>query len=41
VIVVERAKDRPRISFLDFLKVGAPTALVSLGVGAARLALVR
>ncbi|HEY6461620.1 MAG TPA: SLC13 family permease [Polyangiaceae bacterium] len=38
VIVVERAKGRARVSFLDFLKVGAPTALASLVIGAAWLA---
>jgi Na+/H+ antiporter NhaD/arsenite permease-like protein len=37
IIVVERAKGQAHVSFLDFLKVGAPTAIVSLLVGAARL----
>ena len=41
VIVAERAKGRANISFLDFLKVGAPTAVVSLVIGAAWLSLVR
>lgn len=41
VIVAERAKGRATISFLDFFKVGAPTAVVSLVIGAGWLALVR
>jgi Na+/H+ antiporter NhaD/arsenite permease-like protein len=41
VIVVERARGQASIKFLDFLKVGLPTGLVSLGIGAAWLALVR
>ena len=34
IIVIERAKGRASISFLDFLKVGVPTGLLSLTVGA-------
>lgn len=34
VIVVERAKGSTSIGFVDFLKVGAPSALLSLLVGA-------
>lgn len=41
VIVAERAKGRASISFFDFLKVGAPTAVVSLVLGAAWLSLTR
>ena len=41
VIVVERAKGRATIPFLDFLKVGVPSAVLSLLIGAAWLALVR
>jgi Na+/H+ antiporter NhaD/arsenite permease-like protein len=41
IIVLERAKGRASISFLDFLKVGVPTGLASLAIGAAWLALVR
>ncbi|MGH7296277.1 MAG: SLC13 family permease [Polyangiaceae bacterium] len=41
IIVIERAKGRANISFLDFLKVGLPTGILSLAVGAAWLALVR
>jgi Na+/H+ antiporter NhaD/arsenite permease-like protein len=41
VIVAERAKGRATISFLDFLKVGMPTGVLSLVVGAAWLSLVR
>jgi Na+/H+ antiporter NhaD/arsenite permease-like protein len=41
VIVAERAKGSASVSFLDFLKVGAPTAIVSLVIGATWLALVR
>jgi Na+/H+ antiporter NhaD/arsenite permease-like protein len=37
IIVVERAKGRTSISFLDFLKVGLPSGLVSLAIGAAWL----
>jgi Na+/H+ antiporter NhaD/arsenite permease-like protein len=37
IIVVERAKADAQVSFLDFLKVGLPTAAVSLVVGAAWL----
>ena len=37
-IVAERAKGRASISFLDFLKVGAPSAIVSLALGATWLA---
>ncbi len=37
IIVIERAKGRASISFLDFLKVGFPTGLVSLAIGAAWL----
>jgi Na+/H+ antiporter NhaD/arsenite permease-like protein len=37
IIVVERARGRVSISFLDFLKVGLPTGLVSLVLGAAWL----
>jgi Na+/H+ antiporter NhaD/arsenite permease-like protein len=40
IIVIERAKGRASISFLDFLKVGVPTGLLSLVIGAAWLALV-
>ncbi len=39
IIVVERAKGRASISFLDFLKVGMPSALLSLALGAAWLAI--
>ncbi len=38
IIVVERAKGRASISFLDFLKVGIPTGVLSLVFGAAWLA---
>jgi Na+/H+ antiporter NhaD/arsenite permease-like protein len=38
IIVIERAKGRAKISFLDFLRVGLATGLVSLAVGAAWLA---
>jgi len=38
VIVVERAKGQSRISFVDFLKVGVPSGLVSLALGAGWLA---
>jgi Na+/H+ antiporter NhaD/arsenite permease-like protein len=38
IIVIERAKGRASISFLDFLRVGIPTGLLSLVVGAAWLA---
>ncbi|MGH7272413.1 MAG: anion transporter, partial [Polyangiaceae bacterium] len=41
IIVIERAKGRASISFLDFLKVGVPTGILSLVVGAAWLTLVR
>jgi Na+/H+ antiporter NhaD/arsenite permease-like protein len=41
VIVVERARGRATISFLDFLVVGAPIAVISLVMGAAWLALLR
>jgi Na+/H+ antiporter NhaD/arsenite permease-like protein len=41
VIVAERAKGSASISFLDFLKVGAPSALISLAIGASWLAFVR
>ena len=34
IIVVERARDHTSISFLDFLKVGAPSALLGATVGA-------
>jgi len=37
IIVVERARGKATISFVDFLKVGVPTGLVSLGLGAAWL----
>ncbi len=37
IIVVERARGKASISFVDFLKVGVPTGLVSLGLGAAWL----
>jgi Na+/H+ antiporter NhaD/arsenite permease-like protein len=37
IIVVERARGRVSISFLDFLKVGLPTGLASLVLGAAWL----
>jgi Na+/H+ antiporter NhaD/arsenite permease-like protein len=40
IIVVERAKRRCKITFWDFMKVGAPSALVSLLLGAAWLHLV-
>lgn len=40
IIVVERAKRRCKITFWDFMKVGAPSALLSLLVGAAWLHLV-
>ena len=38
IIVIERAKGRATVSFLDFLKVGVPTGLSSLAIGAAWLA---
>ncbi len=38
IIVIERAKGKASISFVDFLKVGAPSAVLSLVVGAAWLA---
>lgn len=38
IIVVERAKGSATITFLDFLKVGLPVAVVSLGIGAAWIA---
>jgi Na+/H+ antiporter NhaD/arsenite permease-like protein len=38
IIVIERAKGRASISFLDFLKVGVPTGLLGLVVGAMWLA---
>lgn len=41
IIVVERAKEHAHVSFFDFLRVGFPTALVSLAVGAAWLAWLR
>ena len=41
VIVAERAKGSASISFLDFLKVGTPSALISLAIGATWLAFVR
>ena len=41
VIVVERARGRATITFVDFLKVGVPTAVVSLVIGATWLAIVR
>lgn len=37
IIVVERARGRATVSFLDFLKVGLPTGIVSLALGAAWL----
>lgn len=37
LIVAERAKRRCTITFWDFAKVGAPSALVSLVIGAAFL----
>ncbi|MFO0759145.1 MAG: anion transporter [Byssovorax sp.] len=37
VIVVERAKGKSSITFVDFLKVGAPSALLGLVIGAAWL----
>lgn len=37
IIVVERAKGQSHISFMDFLKVGLPSAVVSLVLGAAWL----
>ena len=40
IIVVERAKNRVKISFWDFLRVGAPSAIVSLLIGIAWLTLV-
>ncbi len=40
IIVVERAKRRCKITFWDFMKVGAPSALLSLLLGAAWLHLV-
>ena len=41
IIVVERAHGRARISFIDFLKIGVPTAHMSLLIGAAWLGWVR
>jgi Na+/H+ antiporter NhaD/arsenite permease-like protein len=38
IIVVERARDEAHISFLDFFRVGFPSAVVGLLLGAARLA---
>lgn len=37
IIVVERARSRTRISFVDFLRVGLPSGLLGLAVGAAWL----
>ena len=34
IIVVERARERTSVSFLDFLKVGAPSAILGATVGA-------
>jgi Na+/H+ antiporter NhaD/arsenite permease-like protein len=34
IIVVERARDRCRISFAEFSKVGVPTAVLSVAFGA-------
>lgn len=38
IIVVERAKGRASISFLDFIQIGIPTGVVSLLLGSAWLA---
>ncbi|WP_394838976.1 anion transporter [Pendulispora rubella] len=38
IIVVERARSRAEISFVDFLKVGLPSGVISLLIGAAWLA---
>jgi Na+/H+ antiporter NhaD/arsenite permease-like protein len=37
IIVIERAKGSATLSFMDFLKVGLPTGLLSLVLGAAWL----
>jgi Na+/H+ antiporter NhaD/arsenite permease-like protein len=37
IIVVERSKDRAPITFLDFLKVGLPSGVISLVLGSAWL----
>ncbi len=39
IIVVERAKERTTISFLDFMRVGVPTAVLTVLLGASWLAL--
>ncbi|HEX4475284.1 MAG TPA: anion transporter [Polyangiaceae bacterium] len=39
IIVVERAEERTKISFSDFFKVGAPSAVVSVAFGALWLSL--
>ncbi len=41
IIVVERARGRVSVSFVDFLKVGVPVGLSSLAIGAAWLTLIR
>jgi Na+/H+ antiporter NhaD/arsenite permease-like protein len=41
IIVVERAKGHANVTFTDFLRVGAPSALLSLGVGAIWLSFLR
>jgi Na+/H+ antiporter NhaD/arsenite permease-like protein len=38
IIVLERAKGQASVSFFDFLKVGLPTGMLSLAIGAAWLA---
>jgi Na+/H+ antiporter NhaD/arsenite permease-like protein len=41
IIVIERAKGQATVTFTDFLKVGLPSALSSLAIGAAWLGLLR
>jgi Na+/H+ antiporter NhaD/arsenite permease-like protein len=41
IIVVERAKGRASVSFMDFLRVGIPSGLLSLAVGALWLTILR
>lgn len=41
IIVVERAKGHANVTFTDFLRVGVPSALLSLGAGAIWLSILR
>lgn len=41
IIVVEHFNEHVHVSFLDFLKIGLPTAAVTLAIGATRLAWLR